>query len=113
MSLITGSPYSYTVSAQFSNFPGITVASSTGLIVIEDPCDNPFELQAANPLQSQTSDYTNPVIFAFGSVTINPGICVNDLVFSCSVASTPASYVQTNDLCTTFTQVNGAYLTQA
>lgn len=52
-SLIANSPYTYTVSAQFSNFPGLVIAQSTGQIILLDPCDDPFTLQAAVTLQTQ------------------------------------------------------------
>lgn len=109
LALVTNSPYTYTVSAELTNFPGYGTAQDSGTITLTNSCANPFSLSVAASHVSETSDYSAQVTLDYPAVTVEPSICLSDAVFECTLISSPYSGVA--DLCAAFLVNNGNYVT--
>lgn len=110
-------PYLYKVRIYFANYDPYSSGQpyqskeAQGLIYLVDPCLNPTSLSTASESFTSIVQYGVPTVFNYPALTAVPSQCVNDAVFSCQVLSTPAGYVSTNDLCSTFTESNGSIQT--
>lgn len=80
--LISGSPYTYTVSTELANYPGYGVASAQGQIYLQDPCDAPFSIALA-PYDDFDSDYSYPAVWNFPTTTVAPSECLSLATYTC------------------------------
>lgn len=94
--LLANSPYTYTVTSAFLNYPGYGQKTAQGTITLIDACLEPAVFQVGIPINAD-SDYITPAIFTFPTTTVVPVICLDIAVYSCTYVSGP--YQGQLDLC--------------
>jgi hypothetical protein len=93
-SLMSGMPYTYTVTSEYINYPGYGRKTGEGKIYLTNPCENPESVQVGLP-QPAGSDFTEPAVCVFPTVIVQPAQCIDYAVYTCTFDHGP---VEVDDL---------------
>jgi hypothetical protein len=107
MTTLQQGSYDFTITVNISIYVSVTV-SSGGTIVIVDPCLSAV-LEIAVPTHIIVA-YGDLGTFTMPQVTVTPGTCGTQVIFTCAYVSGP--YVGSQNLCS-FSFNNGVYSTTA
>lgn len=111
LNLLSGSPFTYTITAQLTSFNGYGTASSNGLVTILNPCESLTSFTMTG-ISNEVSNYDGTVFFDTPVLTADPNVCTPQAAFTCSYDNINGPYTGALDLCN-FSMTNGQYSSAA